>query len=85
MEKTHGAHSLPADSLQELVHSLSYVYQKRTTAISVVAQIGPFVKFDDLSNPSSSQGGRQHTATGTIPVPELPRLHENVSSSMLFC
>ncbi|KAG6526938.1 hypothetical protein ZIOFF_009025 [Zingiber officinale] len=83
------------DSLQELVHSLSYVYQRSTTAISVVApicyahlaaaQIGQFVKFEDLSDSSSSQGGRQHTAPGAIPVPELPRLDKNVSSSMFFC
>ncbi|KAG6523121.1 hypothetical protein ZIOFF_012974 [Zingiber officinale] len=91
-----------ADALQELVHSLSYVYQRSTTAISVgklsvllvapicyahlaAAQIGQFVKFEDLSDSSSSQGGQQHTAPGAVPVPELPRLHENVSSSMFFC
>ncbi|KAG6532092.1 hypothetical protein ZIOFF_005930 [Zingiber officinale] len=48
------------DSLQELVHSLSYVFQRSTTAISVVApicyahlaatQVGQFVKFEDLYN-----------------------------------
>ncbi|KAF8403535.1 hypothetical protein HHK36_011639 [Tetracentron sinense] len=82
-----------ADDLQELVHSLSYVYQRSTTAISVVApicyahlaasQISQFMKFDDMSETSSSHGGL--TSAGAIPVPELPKLHENVSSSMFFC
>ncbi|TVU22668.1 hypothetical protein EJB05_32383, partial [Eragrostis curvula] len=81
------------DDLQELVHSLSYVYQRSTTAISVVApicyahlaaaQVGQFIKFDELSETSSSQGG--HTSAGSVPVQELPRLHKNVSSSMFFC
>ncbi|GJN37951.1 hypothetical protein PR202_gb26952 [Eleusine coracana subsp. coracana] len=81
------------DDLQELVHSLSYVYQRSTTAISVVApicyahlaaaQVGQFIKFEELSETSSSQGGR--TSAGSVPVQELPRLHKNVSSSMFFC
>lgn len=81
------------DDLQELVHSLSYVYQRSTTAISVVApicyahlaaaQVGQFMKFDDRSETSSSQGG--FTSAGAAVVPELPRLHENVRSSMFFC
>ncbi|OWM75410.1 hypothetical protein CDL15_Pgr021574 [Punica granatum] len=37
-------------------------------------QMGQFVKFEDLSETSS--GG---------PIPELPRLHEEVESSMFFC
>ncbi|XP_039004777.1 protein argonaute 4-like [Hibiscus syriacus] len=82
-----------ADDLQELVHSLSYVYQRSTTAISVVApicyahlaasQLGQFMKFEDASETSSSHGGV--TAPGAIAVPQLPRLKENVSSSMFFC
>ncbi|KAF8395625.1 hypothetical protein HHK36_019576 [Tetracentron sinense] len=82
-----------ADDLQELVHSLSYVYQRSTTAISVVApicyahlaasQVSQFMKFDDMSETSSSHGGL--TSAGAVPVPELPKLHENVSSSMFFC
>ncbi|XP_057981140.1 protein argonaute 4B-like, partial [Malania oleifera] len=82
-----------ADDLQELVHSLSYVYQRSTTAISIVApicyahlaasQLLQFVKFDELSESSSSHGGL--TAVGTVPVPELPQLHQNVRSSMFFC
>ncbi|XP_031382181.1 protein argonaute 16 isoform X2 [Punica granatum] len=72
------------DELQNLIHSLSYVYQRSTSAISIVApiyyahlaarQMGQFVKFEDLSETSS--GG---------PIPELPRLHEEVESSMFFC
>ncbi|XP_021902597.1 protein argonaute 4-like isoform X2 [Carica papaya] len=82
-----------ADDLQELVHSLSYVYQRSTTAISVVApvcyahlaatQMGQFIKFEDASETSSSHGGT--TTAGAVAVPQLPRLKENVSSSMFFC
>ncbi|XP_059653733.1 protein argonaute 4A-like isoform X2 [Cornus florida] len=81
------------DDLQELVHSLSYVYQRSTTAISVVApicyahlaasQMSQFIKFDEISESSSSHGGL--TSVGGAPVQELPRLHENVRSSMFFC
>uniref|UniRef100_A0A0D9W242 Piwi domain-containing protein n=1 Tax=Leersia perrieri TaxID=77586 RepID=A0A0D9W242_9ORYZ len=89
----HDEIGFSADDLQELVHSLSYVYQRSTTAISVVApvcyahlaaaRVGTFLKFEDMSDTSSSQGG--HTSVGSIPVPELPRLHEKVRSSMFFC
>ncbi|CAL5435295.1 unnamed protein product [Camellia sinensis] len=81
------------DDLQELVHSLSYVYQRSTTAISIVApiryahlaatQISLFMKFEDMSETSSSHGGL--TSVGGPPVPELPKLHNNVCSSMFFC
>ncbi|GJN22127.1 hypothetical protein PR202_gb09663 [Eleusine coracana subsp. coracana] len=47
------------------------------------AQVGTFLKFEEMSETSSSQGG--HTSVGSIPVPELPRLHEKVRSSMFFC
>ncbi|KAI4305845.1 hypothetical protein L6164_029185 [Bauhinia variegata] len=81
------------DDLQELVHSLSYVYQRSTTAISVVApicyahlaatQMGQFMKFEDKSETSSSHGGL--TAPGTPAVPPMPKLNENVCNSMFFC
>ncbi|OMO67515.1 Argonaute/Dicer protein, PAZ [Corchorus capsularis] len=81
------------DDLQELVHSLSYVYQRSTTAISVVApicyahlaaaQLGTFMKFEDASETSSSHGGV--TAPGAVPVLQLPRLKEKVCNSMFFC
>ncbi|XP_057984527.1 protein argonaute 16-like [Hevea brasiliensis] len=74
------------DELQNLIHALSYVNQRSTTAIRTVAplryanlaarQMGQFMKFEDnLFEISSGQG----------PVPELPRLHKNVASSMFFC
>uniref|UniRef100_A0A2P2LXH8 Argonaute 4 family protein n=1 Tax=Rhizophora mucronata TaxID=61149 RepID=A0A2P2LXH8_RHIMU len=81
------------DDLQELVHSLSYVYQRSTTAISVVApicyahlaatQMGQFMKFEESSETSSSHGGV--TSAGAVPVLQLPRLRENVCNSMFFC
>ncbi|KAI4385410.1 hypothetical protein MLD38_003438 [Melastoma candidum] len=81
------------DDLQDLVHSLSYVYQRSTTAISVVApvcyahlaatQMGQFMKFEDTSETSSSHGGV--TTANAVPVPQLPRLQENVCNSMFFC
>lgn len=80
-----------ADELQNLIHSLSYVYQRSTTAISIVApiyyahlaakQMSQFIKFEDLSETSSGQ----ESIASAPPVPELPRLHENVRSSMFFC
>ncbi|XP_066316256.1 protein argonaute 4A-like [Miscanthus floridulus] len=86
------------DALQELVHCLSYVYQRSTSAISVVApvyyahfaakQVRQFVRFDDASETASSaSGGQASSASGgqAPPVPELPRLHDNVESSMFFC
>jgi eukaryotic translation initiation factor 2C len=89
----HDEIGFSADDLQELVHSLSYVYQRSTTAISVVApicyahlaaaQVSQFIKFDEMSETSSSHGG--HTSAGSAPVPELPRLHNKVRSSMFFC
>ncbi|CAM0944014.1 unnamed protein product [Alopecurus aequalis] len=90
----HDEIGFTADALQEFVHSLSYVYQRSTTAISIVApisyahlaaaQVGTFMKFEDMSDATSSQDGG-HTSGGDIPVPELPRLHENVRSTMFFC
>ncbi|KAL1225888.1 Protein argonaute 4 [Cardamine amara subsp. amara] len=81
------------DELQELVHSLSYVYQRSTTAISVVApicyahlaaaQLGTFMKFEDQSETSSSHGGV--TAPGPITFNQLPKLKDNVANSMFFC
>ncbi|XP_059312360.1 protein argonaute 4A-like [Lycium ferocissimum] len=89
----HDEIGFSADDMQELVHSLSYVYQRSTTAISVVApicyahlaaaQVAQFIKFDELSETSSSHGGV--TTAGVVLVPALPRLHKNVRSSMFFC
>ncbi|KAK4492323.1 hypothetical protein RD792_003126 [Penstemon davidsonii] len=82
-----------ADDLQELVHSLSYVYQRSTTAISVVApicyahlaatQLGQWMKFEDMSETSSSHNG---AAPGVAPaVPPMPKLDDKVRNSMFFC
>ncbi|KAK9062304.1 hypothetical protein SSX86_019490 [Deinandra increscens subsp. villosa] len=78
------------DELQELVHSLSYVYQRSTSAISVVApicyahlaagQMAHFVKFDDVSDSASS-----HSGGGSAGFNQLPKLHDRVCSSMFFC
>jgi eukaryotic translation initiation factor 2C len=39
------------------------------------AQIGTFLKFEEMSDISE----------GSISVPELPRLHDKVGNSMFFC
>ncbi|PHT43063.1 Protein argonaute 4A [Capsicum baccatum] len=82
-----------ADVLQKLIHSLSYVYQRSTSATSIVApvryahlaaqQCGQFVKFEDRSETSSEPGSIK--TIGCTPVTELPRLHKRVSESMFFC
>ncbi|KAL1812927.1 hypothetical protein ACET3Z_022992 [Daucus carota] len=82
-----------ADDMQNLVHSLSYVYQRSTTAISIVApvyyahlaatQAGKLIKSEESSDTSSGHGS--HTSAANVPVPELPRLHDNVAGSMFFC
>ena len=46
------------------------------------AQVGQFIKFDEMSETSSSHG--DHTLAGSVPVQELSRLHEKVSSLMFF-
>ncbi|KAL6535929.1 Protein argonaute 16 [Orobanche hederae] len=81
------------DYMQDLIHSLSYVYQRSTTAVSIVApvcyahlaaqQMGQFLKFEDSSETSSGQ--KSMTTAGSIHVPELPRLHKHVAGSMFFC
>ncbi|KAK2979039.1 hypothetical protein RJ640_013673 [Escallonia rubra] len=83
----------PPDDLQNLIHSLSYVYQRSTTAISIVApvcyahlaaqQMGQFLKFEEYSETSSGQ--RSLTSVGSAPIPQMPRLHKDVASSMFFC
>lgn len=47
------------------------------------AQMGQFMKFDEMSESASSHGGV--TSAGEVQVPELPRLHRNVRNSMFFC
>ncbi|KGN47971.1 protein argonaute 16 isoform X1 [Cucumis sativus] len=81
------------DDLQNFVHSLSYVYQRSTTALSIAApicyahlaaaQMSQFIKFEELSETSSERGGV--TSLGSLSIPELPRLHDDVNGSMFFC
>lgn len=47
------------------------------------SQMGQFMKFEDASETSSSQGGL--TSAGPVAVPQLPRLQEKVCNSMFFC
>ncbi|KAH9738610.1 protein argonaute 4A [Citrus sinensis] len=46
------------------------------------AQFSQFMKFDDLSETSSSPGGQ--TSSGHAHVPALPKLHENVRRSVFL-
>ncbi|CAH8383291.1 unnamed protein product [Eruca vesicaria subsp. sativa] len=81
------------DELQKLVHSLSYAYQRSTSAISQVApvmyahlaaaQMATAMSFEDNSETSSSHGGA--TTSEQVPVPVMPKLHSNVAKSMFFC
>ncbi|XP_045814112.1 protein argonaute 16 isoform X1 [Trifolium pratense] len=78
------------DGLQNLINSLAYVNQRSTTATSIVApicyahhaaaQMRQFLNFDELSEASLSPDSE-----GNIPIPELPRLHTDVNTSMFFC
>ncbi|KAG8496474.1 hypothetical protein CXB51_009164 [Gossypium anomalum] len=82
-----------ADDLQEFVHYLSYMYQRSTTTIFVLAPIfyahlalhswGQFMKIRDASETSSSHGGMY--APGVISVPQLFRLKDKVSNFILIC
>ncbi|KAF5197521.1 argonaute [Thalictrum thalictroides] len=70
------------DELQELVHSLSYVYQRSSTAVSLVApicyahlaaaQVAQILKSDHSAESSSSNV-------------EVPSFNGEVSASMFFC
>ncbi|KAJ0984406.1 hypothetical protein J5N97_002762 [Dioscorea zingiberensis] len=78
------------DDLQQLVHVLSYVYQRSATAVSVVApicyahlaayQVSQSFKFEDFTDTSSGNG-----SNAAARIPELPRLDEKVATSMFFC
>ncbi|KAD7478368.1 hypothetical protein E3N88_01504 [Mikania micrantha] len=80
-----------ADDLQELVHSLSYVYQRSTSAISVVApicyahlaaaQMTQFVKFDGMSDTASAHsGGAGSSSDGGGGFIQIPKLHDKILS-----
>uniref|UniRef100_A0A1J3JUX0 Protein argonaute 6 n=5 Tax=Noccaea caerulescens TaxID=107243 RepID=A0A1J3JUX0_NOCCA len=69
------------DDLQNLIHSLSYVNQRSTTATSIVAP----VRYAHLAAAQFAQFIKFEAITERENVPELPRLHENVESNMFFC
>ncbi|KAF3783946.1 argonaute 4B protein, partial [Nymphaea thermarum] len=85
------------DDIQRLVHSLSYVLQRSTTAISIAAPIryahlaaehmSHFLQSDGDSpgTPSSKSSDADVTVPCSIPIPQMPFLHDDVSSSMFFC
>lgn len=84
------------DIIQNLVHALSYVYQRSTTAISAVTpinyahlaatQMQQFLKAEDLSESASRSGrGEGSIASGGGNIPELPKLHPKVCDTMFFC
>nr|GEY38255.1 protein argonaute 16 [Tanacetum cinerariifolium] len=81
------------DALQNLILSLSYVYQRGSAATSIVApvsyahltakQMSQFLNFDDSSeNPLEKDSV---TSLGSIPIRELPKLDRDVQGSMFFC
>ncbi|PPS18689.1 hypothetical protein GOBAR_AA01883 [Gossypium barbadense] len=80
-----------ADDLQEFIHSLSYMYQRSTIVIFVMALFatliwqlhswGQFMKIRDASETSSSHGGMY--ASRVISVPQLSRLKDKVSNFIL--
>nr|XP_043628262.1 LOW QUALITY PROTEIN: protein argonaute 16-like [Erigeron canadensis] len=81
------------DALQSLILSLSYVYQRSSSTTSIVApvsyahlaaqQMGRFLKFNDSFENRS--GMDSLTSVGSVPIPELPKLHEDLENSMFFC
>ncbi|MFS7921905.1 putative post-transcriptional gene silencing PAZ-Argonaute family [Helianthus anomalus] len=81
------------DALQNLILTLSYVSQRGSAATSIVApvsyahlaarQMGQFIKFEDLNETASEKDSM--TSVGSIPVPKLPKLDEDVEDSMFFC
>ncbi|XP_010509947.1 PREDICTED: protein argonaute 6-like [Camelina sativa] len=69
------------DDLQNLIHSLSYVNQRSTTATSIVAP----VRYAHLAAAQFAQFTKSYDISEDGKVPELPRLHEKVESNMFFC
>ncbi|WOG90709.1 hypothetical protein DCAR_0309953 [Daucus carota subsp. sativus] len=65
------------DDLQELVHSLSYVSQRSTTAISVAAPVS-------YARLAATQMRKFMPEKSSSQIPQLPRLHKDVGESMFF-
>ncbi|CAJ1961004.1 unnamed protein product [Sphenostylis stenocarpa] len=86
----HDEIGFSTDELQELVHSLSYMYQKSTAAVSLVAplcyarmaarQVTKFVKFDKECKASGNHGGGTSSA-----APPLSILPEQLMESIYLC
>ena len=64
-------------------HCLHFTVAPVCYAHLAAEQMAQFVKFEDSSETSSGQNSV--TETGSIPVPEMPRLHKDVAGSMFFC
>ena len=66
--------------------ALSVGKPPRTTLMGgftvAAAQVGQFIKFDEMSKTSTSHGG--HTSAGSIPVQELPCLEVPLSGLWLI-
>ncbi|GFQ08317.1 protein argonaute 4b, partial [Phtheirospermum japonicum] len=83
----------PPDDLHKLVFekkTIGHAYGLFCIAVAPVCyahlaakQMGQFLKFDDQSETSSEQ--KSMTTSGSICVPQLPRLHKDVAGSMFFC
>ncbi|XP_038986924.1 protein argonaute 4B-like isoform X2 [Phoenix dactylifera] len=78
-QKNHHTKFFQANNPQENVPPVAPVCYAHLAA----TQLSQFIKFDDMSDTSSSHGG--FSAAGGYSVPELPRLHEKVCNSMFFC
>ncbi|KAK1406302.1 hypothetical protein QVD17_41595 [Tagetes erecta] len=66
--------------------SLCILFHMSTSVVLLqYPSVGSFMKFKDLSETSSSHGGTGVTSAGAVPVPQLPKLQENVCNSMFFC
>lgn len=47
------------------------------------SQMSQFINFEELPETSSERG--TITSSGSLSIPELPRLHKDVNGSMFFC
>ncbi|KAH6770557.1 Argonaute family protein [Perilla frutescens var. hirtella] len=69
-----------SDNLQELIHSLSYNFQRSNRAISEAAP----VRYARLAATQISQAIKPEEMLNTSEGYQVPKLHKNVSSSMFF-
>ncbi|ESQ51884.1 hypothetical protein EUTSA_v10016224mg [Eutrema salsugineum] len=69
------------DDLQNIIHCLSYVNQRSTTATSIVAP----VRYAHLAAAQFAQFNKFEGISEDERVPDLPRLDKKVASNMFFC